>query len=51
MELAKENTVRQREWTDEQLADLFADVEFLKRTTKLSAKEICEKASKSKSLR
>jgi hypothetical protein len=32
-----------REWTDERLAQLFADVEFLKRTTKLSVNELCKR--------
>jgi hypothetical protein len=38
-----------REWTNEQFADLFADVESLKRTTKLSVKQICEKLPSAKS--
>jgi hypothetical protein len=37
-----------REWTDEQLAQLFADVQFLKSTTKLSVKEICKRLRSSK---
>jgi hypothetical protein len=37
-----------REWTDEQLADLFADVEFLQRNTNLSVKEICERLPSAK---
>jgi len=32
-----------REWTNELLAQLFADVEFLKKTTKLSVNEICRR--------
>lgn len=32
-----------RQWTDELLAQLFADVEFLKKTTKLSVNEICKR--------
>jgi hypothetical protein len=35
-------------WTDERLAQLWADVEFLKRATKLSVQEICEKMRRSK---
>jgi hypothetical protein len=37
-----------REWTDDQLAQLFADVEFLKSTTKLSVKAICGRLPSSK---
>jgi hypothetical protein len=32
-----------RQWTEELLAQLFADVEFLKKTTKLSVNEICKR--------
>ena len=32
-----------RIWSDERLAQLFADVEFLKRTQQMSVREICQK--------
>lgn len=36
------------QWTDERLAQLRADVEFLKKTTKLSVQKICEKLPRAK---
>jgi hypothetical protein len=35
-----------REWSDERLSQLFADVEFLKKTTGESARDICEKLAR-----
>ena len=44
----KKNHGAPRQWTDEKLAQLFADIEFLKRTTKLSVKNICDRLPHSK---
>ena len=44
----KKNHGAPRQWTDEKLAQLFADIEFLKRTTKLSVKNICDRLPKAK---
>jgi len=36
------------QWSDERLAELWADIEFLRKTTKLSVQKICEKLPRSK---
>jgi hypothetical protein len=40
-----------RIWSDERLAQLFADVEFLKRTQQMSVREICQKLPRAPGMR